>query len=112
VEWKNEGGYRVTDDRSAIDLDVVHRWLSEDAYWALGRSRAVVARSVSESLTLGLFDRVEPAAELVSRAVEAARALAASAAYARVKAQLRAATNARLAHIVAAEDDPLLEGWL
>ena len=57
VEWKNEGGFRVTDDRSAIDLDVVHRWLSEDAYWALGRSRAVVERSVSESLTLGLFDR-------------------------------------------------------
>jgi len=65
-----------------------------------------------EGVALGLFDRVEPAAELVSRAVEAARRLAAPAAYARVKAQLRAATNARLAHIVAAEDDPLLDGWL
>ena len=65
-----------------------------------------------EGVALGLFDRVEPAAEIVARAAEAARALAASAAYARVKAQLRAATNARLARIVATEDDPLLDGWL
>ena len=59
MEWKNDAGYRVTDDPSAIDLDVVHRWLSEDAYWALGRSRAVVERSVSESLVLGLFDATD-----------------------------------------------------
>ena len=63
-------------------------------------------------MALGLFDRVEPAADVVGRAVEAARGLATSAAYAQVKAQIRAMTNARLAHIVAAEDDPLLDGWL
>jgi len=57
VEWTNSDGYRVTDDRSAIDVDRVHRWLSEDAYWALGRSRAVVERSLDESLVLGLFHR-------------------------------------------------------
>jgi GNAT superfamily N-acetyltransferase len=59
VEWKNDAGYRVTDDPSTIDVDVVHRWLSEDAYWALGRSRAVVERSVAESLVFGLFDRTD-----------------------------------------------------
>ena len=28
---------RVTTDLAEIDLDTVHRWLSEGAYWALGR---------------------------------------------------------------------------
>ena len=56
VEWTNSNGYRVTDDRSTIDLDRVHRWLSEDAYWAIGRSREIVEQSVAGSLAFGLFD--------------------------------------------------------
>ena len=59
MEWKNDAGYRVIDDPSTIDLDVVHRWLSEDAYWAVGRTRAVVQRSVAESLVFGLFDSTD-----------------------------------------------------
>jgi enoyl-CoA hydratase len=65
-----------------------------------------------EGVALGLFDRVVPPADLLTQAIETARALAAAPAYARVKAQLRAETSARLAHIVEAEDDPLLDGWL
>jgi enoyl-CoA hydratase len=66
----------------------------------------------AEGLALGLFDRLEAPAELVPRAIEAARGLGAAAAYARVKHQLRGATGARLARIVADEDDPLLDHWL
>ena len=35
-------GYELDDDRDRIDRDAFHRFLAEDAYWALGRSRAVV----------------------------------------------------------------------
>ena len=55
MDWTNNDGYRVTDAHSAIDLDRVHWWLSEDTYWALGRSRAVVERSIAGSLVFGLF---------------------------------------------------------
>ena len=65
-----------------------------------------------EGVALGLFDRVVAASNLLADAIDTARALAAAPAYARVKAQLRAATCARLTHIVEAEDDPLLDGWL
>src|SRR5262245_60670015 len=34
-------GYELDDDRARIDVDVVHRYLSEDSYWAAGRTRAV-----------------------------------------------------------------------
>lgn len=66
----------------------------------------------AEGVTLGLFDRVEAPAQLLPRAIEMARGLAASAAYARVKEQVRGATSARLTRIVAEEDDPLLDHWL
>jgi GNAT superfamily N-acetyltransferase len=47
--------YRVTDDDAAIDVDRVHRWLSGDAYWARGRARSVVERSIAGSLSFALL---------------------------------------------------------
>ena len=32
-------GYELDDDPARIDLDAVHRYLSEEAYWSLGRPR-------------------------------------------------------------------------
>lgn len=43
------GGYEVDDDRDRVDVDLVYRYLSEEAYWALGRSRETVERLVRES---------------------------------------------------------------
>jgi len=34
-------GYELDDDPSRIDREAVHRYLSEDSYWARGRSREV-----------------------------------------------------------------------
>jgi GNAT superfamily N-acetyltransferase len=36
-----DGGYALDDDRARIDREAVHRFLSTEAYWALGRERAV-----------------------------------------------------------------------
>ncbi len=45
----------LSDDPRRLDLDVVHRFLSEQAYWARGVSRAVVERSVRESWCVGAY---------------------------------------------------------
>lgn len=37
----------------------MHRWLSTDAYWALGRPRDVMAKAVAGSLNYGLFRPVD-----------------------------------------------------
>jgi GNAT superfamily N-acetyltransferase len=42
-----EGGLELDDDRERIDVDAVHRYLSEESYWARGRSREAVRRSVA-----------------------------------------------------------------
>lgn len=49
-------GVRVTTELDEIDLDLVHRWLSEEAYWALGRSRELVERAARASLNFGALD--------------------------------------------------------
>ncbi|MFG2304797.1 GNAT family N-acetyltransferase [Actinacidiphila glaucinigra] len=36
---------------------LVHHWLSTDAYWALGRPRAVQDAAIAASLNFGAYDR-------------------------------------------------------
>ena len=42
-------GLELDDDRDRVDVDMVYRYLSEEAYWVLGRSRDTVERLVRES---------------------------------------------------------------
>jgi GNAT superfamily N-acetyltransferase len=52
-------GVRVSTDDSLLDVDRIHRWLSEDAYWSLGRSRAAVQESLRYSVNVGAYDADE-----------------------------------------------------
>jgi hypothetical protein len=47
-EW-TDGDYIVTTDRTLIDMDVVHRFLSEESYWAKWRSREFNERVIEGS---------------------------------------------------------------
>ena len=55
MRWEGPDGFWVSDDKALVDVERVHRWLSAQSYWAAGRSFPVVARSIEESLTLGLY---------------------------------------------------------
>lgn len=54
-EWRREG-FVISTDPAAVDVDVVHRFLSEESYWARGIPYDVVARSVEHSLVFGVYD--------------------------------------------------------
>jgi predicted N-acetyltransferase YhbS len=43
------GGYEIDDDRGRVDIGMVHRYLTEEAYWVPGRDRATIERLVRES---------------------------------------------------------------
>lgn len=45
--------WRVSLDPGDIDLDVVHRFLSEEAYWCRGVPREVVAEALRHSVVAG-----------------------------------------------------------
>ncbi|MCX4745468.1 GNAT family N-acetyltransferase [Kitasatospora sp. NBC_01287] len=48
-------GYQISTDPARLDAALVHRWLSEDAYWALGVSREQQDRAIANSLNFGLY---------------------------------------------------------
>lgn len=47
--------YEIRTDVAEMDLDLVHRWLSTDAYWSLGRSREAVQTAAEHSLNFGVL---------------------------------------------------------
>lgn len=50
------GGFELDDDPARVDVDAVHRYLSEEAYWAKGRPRETVEQLVLEaSRVVGLY---------------------------------------------------------
>jgi GNAT superfamily N-acetyltransferase len=50
-------GIQLDDDRARIDRVEVHRFLSEESYWAAGRAREVQDRLIDEaSRVVGVYD--------------------------------------------------------
>jgi GNAT superfamily N-acetyltransferase len=48
--------YRFSSRTEEIDRDRVHRWLSEESYWAKGRHRATQDAAIDASRNYGVFD--------------------------------------------------------
>ena len=55
MEWMREDGYSISTDKQRLDIDYTYHWLSEQSYWAQGRSREVVEQSIANSLCFGLY---------------------------------------------------------
>jgi GNAT superfamily N-acetyltransferase len=50
-------GLELDDDAARVDVDAVHRYLSEESYWATGRSRETVEKLVREATrVVALYD--------------------------------------------------------
>ncbi len=55
VESWERGDYLISTDRSRLDVGLIHRFLSLTSYWAPGRARDVVQRSIDNSLPFGIY---------------------------------------------------------
>lgn len=53
MEWIH-GEYRLTDDRAALDLEVISQLLA-GTYWAADRPKSVMAEAIAHSICVGLF---------------------------------------------------------
>jgi GNAT superfamily N-acetyltransferase len=47
--------YTVSTDPSKLDVDLIHRFLSEESYWANGIPRTVVERAIAHSICFGAY---------------------------------------------------------
>lgn len=54
MEWHN-GEYAISTDPARIDLNVVLDYLQKQAYWAQGRAREVIERSIQHSENFGVY---------------------------------------------------------
>jgi GNAT superfamily N-acetyltransferase len=48
--------FEVSTDRARLDVARIHRWLSEESYWANGIPRAILERAIENSLCFGIYD--------------------------------------------------------
>lgn len=51
-EWN---GFQISTDPARLDLDVIHNFLANEAYWSPGVAREQVARQMRYSLCFGLY---------------------------------------------------------
>jgi N-acetylglutamate synthase-like GNAT family acetyltransferase len=47
----------VSTEKEKLDVDLIHRYLSEEAYWSKGIPKDVVKESIRNSLNFGLYDK-------------------------------------------------------
>jgi GNAT superfamily N-acetyltransferase len=51
------GGLELDDDRERVDIDAVHHYLCHESYWARGRSRGEVLKTVAGAArVIGCYD--------------------------------------------------------
>jgi GNAT superfamily N-acetyltransferase len=53
-EWHN-GEYIISTDPARLDVAMIHAYLSNSAYWAMGRPLDMVGRSIENSLNFGIY---------------------------------------------------------
>jgi GNAT superfamily N-acetyltransferase len=55
MQRQREDGYLVSDEKDLLDLDRIHKWLSDESYWAAGRSMELIERSIEHSVAIGCY---------------------------------------------------------
>ncbi len=50
--------YLISDNKAHISIPTIHKYLSEESYWAKGRPYNIVARSIENSMCIGAYTKV------------------------------------------------------
>lgn len=51
----NRDAFTISTDRDRLQTDAIHRFLSEESYWAQNRSREQTERAIKNSLPFGVY---------------------------------------------------------
>ena len=52
----HQGEFVISTDPSRLDINRIHRFLSEESYWAVGRPLETVQQSIQNSLCFGVYN--------------------------------------------------------
>ncbi|HEX4951164.1 MAG TPA: GNAT family N-acetyltransferase [Blastocatellia bacterium] len=53
-EWQ-QSDFVISTDPARLDVETVHRFLSNESYWAQGRTKELVERSIANSIPFGIY---------------------------------------------------------
>jgi GNAT superfamily N-acetyltransferase len=53
-EWQN-GEFTISTDRNRLQVDVIHKYLSEESYWARARTLEQTETAIKNSLPFGVY---------------------------------------------------------
>ena len=51
-----KGNFTISTQQEKLQVDVIHRYLTEEAYWTTGRTREMTEKSIKNSLCFGVYD--------------------------------------------------------
>lgn len=51
----HKNGFTLSTDKERLDIQTIYEYLSQRSYWAQGRSREVVEKSIQNSLCFGVY---------------------------------------------------------
>ena len=57
----NDSKYEISTDKKRLDLDVIHDFLANRSYWAIGVPFSVVQRAIDNSVCFGVYHHGEQA---------------------------------------------------
>jgi len=49
------GTYQISTNKERLQIDVIHRYLTEEAYWTTGRTLAMTEKTIANSLCFGVY---------------------------------------------------------
>lgn len=51
------GNFEINSDKDKLEIDVIHRYLTKEAYWTTGRTREMTEKTIKHSLCFGVYDK-------------------------------------------------------
>ncbi len=54
MEWQN-GEFTISNERSRLQIDAIHKFLTEESYWAKERTREQTETAIKNSLPFGVY---------------------------------------------------------
>ena len=55
MKWR-KNNFEIDTNRKRFDLDLIHDYLSKKSYWATGRSKETIGRSIRNSVAFGIYE--------------------------------------------------------
>lgn len=54
MEWR-DGEFTISTDKSRLQIEAIHRFLSEESYWAQERSKDLTETAIEHSVCFGVY---------------------------------------------------------